>query len=1069
MFIIDLKKAGKKGQQWGASKRKYIARLLMPDGSYKYITPDDDEGSFEPNKDGKSFTFKLAPGKSLAAIVNRHVWGGPTGRLSKTGKPIVADGFFRHWDVVSEKDAETIRFHAKQQGRPDPFGPTKADGSPNVVKKTTINGWLCFAVPSVKQVGQTADGKKKWGGYLDIHWTSGVKDAGYEENKELLSHKVETEDEIAAAMPQHGFIKEGEKPMLVVMPAADKKLKAATVSPSSPTLTFLNTPKTTEETQSVLGIHITEEMDPLAVAKLLKQRFKIGETATGGKKIVANFPDYMIAKYRDEEDFYDHLRERPITTMISLGLIQPTPTSTKINTRLMEEWQYDLVRGSRAGFDALKYTKLYESMKEQDRIHGLDSTDAHSFVRKLKSEVFNDYKQAMEEVLQNIARKWHGNEYLGDPKKRFDKYARTVLSNYVQARSAKEAAEEQTTLHIVAGSHVEDAANQQRQGQALSPQEGAELERLAPKALAAIERVIGGHDFPETYREVLREVLWLTDPVAEIAKIHANQEAVDFNMAEAHLKGKEPKHERRDLKDYMRKLTGKDSVLSSRAVWTDPATGEQKDLSKLSQGGAHQVIDKWFTAAASLVGLKLSVPASHGRPEGIPVGEWDNKWNHIKVTADADAADYGPVGKLAHAVLGTKGKKKVVHERVLTNEGRAVKRYLELEMKLANAARRRLTVQPASLDHTLHVVITPDKVPTIKEGPGVPKEMVGTGGWKPKETDHTTTPKAVKLKGGVTHNIKHVVVVPPSDIHHGVTGVVTQMPKAQRSTVEAINFFNASANRQLADKLGINLGALSDSSKIHGRKTPFSAGSAGVYIQPNVNSLGTAKQSVIDQAQRYYGQYISNTKASTKKLLSEQTKATAISTTLQTFGQWEKHPTQGAIWTEPKAGTGLTALHDAALAAHKARSVVEAKIAKRRAYHKDLKQTGATKEATKAKLDAFKPTSKEMMAVQKTTEKYQEHINRVASLVPEIRELYDASFGAKAPNAGTLATARAKLAAMQRDAKSKAALLQFELDRRNALAGMKKALVGANDLIAVMSDYRFALTQLSVQMRYAAW
>ncbi len=1018
----DLFKAGKKGTSW--KKHKYIARILLPSGEYAYIHPYEDEGHFD-HVNGQ-WLFRLAPGKSLASIINRHFWGGYTGETNKAGIPKAPDGLFRTYVVVSNKALELqkrgllTREEEKEGVRRPPGNPY-----PNAIGKEKVGDYTIFTFPKVPAVGSTPEGKKRYGGYTHIDWNSAVVGKyAYQESKELLSHRVTEPEEIAAAQRFSDYVKEGGG-------SGDDKTLVGT---HSPTTRFKNVPRTTEETQAALGVHLSDKDDPLSVAKLLRDRLytrttkenkgRVGASvAPGVDAKIDKFPQDMIDRYGSEQGLLEALKERPATTLLSLGVIKVTRHSHALLKKIHEEWRRDIIRGSRSGWDAYKWTELYSKKKKLDERDGLDMTDENSRLRQLRSDVSNDLIQEGYEHLQKVILSF-------DPAnvKRLDNYVATSLRNHMNRLSAQWARDKTMTVDLVEDHNIEEAAHKNKQTVPFNPRDGAELARVTPAALHALDRVLNTEHFPDTLRRVLTARLYLNAHSAEAADIamHERREADKRTAAE-----QAGKPFRRSSRKMFREW---EEVAHSLKTVTDPKSGETLDLTTMPAKNRDRKLLQWFNDGVDKIRRELSVGIdpkllndTKGRRQAAKRLGLGTDPGVIEVDAAPDS--YTHAEKLFHATMGT--KKKIV--RLLTNEGQAVKRYFELEAKLAGAVRQHGTIKEAIADEAY-----PD-----------------TGG---REVDITKLPKKIKLPEHKTGPVRHVLLIPAKD---NITS-----GKPMHSMSPAIGFFTASKNQQLAAKLGL---------KLHHLQAGTGAGGA-VWTQPNVK-LGTHAQRALDTVEGHYAQLQRYSKAPGARLETAHKRTSALVKEISKLGRWVQNDrTHQSEWSEGSAG--LSALHSAAMELQSIHSNIQRKKAKRSAIRAEFASARATSgpvedhihltdDVLRNKLKAHEITEADKEAHGKALAAYEKVSNKIGALIPSVKNIYDVALGKNKVSPEELTFARAHVTATLNNHKAQQALLEFERDRRASLKTMTKSWMLSDELVSAIHEYDFELGRLDAALEAA--
>lgn len=984
-FVIDIAKAGKKGTQWAAHKRSYLFRITLPNGRYLYI-PDatrgeklSDYGHFE---DGK-FVFK--EGLSAAAALNQRLLGGPTGKANpETGKPEVKNGLLRRYEVVHKKIYKNIQLGVGRASEQEAgtaglknvyYNPYlhNADGSAkDILERTTIGDWLVFCYPNTPVLSRNAKG--------DPVRYAGI--AAIEPHQSLVGHGDFDMSRLPRKIQEHVVGKHDKVPQPDIKPGGEDlkltqteheemgRLTATPVVGDTHLKILAPKQRPLAEIEQLSGLKIDDDTDPIVLARALLERNLYGKKAKkpeAGQKRVGEFPSWVRDKFRSEQEMLDHLQNKPTTFLVTIGVMKPTPHTRKINKRLMEEWAPIIYRMCRNDAAAVKFTKLYDTWRAHDQSQGIDSTHPESKVRNYVLQVTSDLASEASELFLKLAYKYEWSTNAND---RFDKLTYVLLHNHVKTLSTRWANEHGSQVPIVHETDIEEAANQQRQAIPLSPDEQAELQRVTPIAREALARVFNSNTMPETYTRIISAHLFLDDLVFEQQKISERSAGRDAVALEHELAGKELPRFKRDIGTWRRNWTGKDSIAQRYRYWTDPRTGAQVDMHALDTSTQFRKLTTWYDEAISRVQRELSVPIA--RREATP-------GVHGRIAVPAQLDEYTPEEKLVYTALGQ--SKHIT--RVLTNEGRALKRYLEIESKLASSAARAVRATTAM------------------------------------EEDRTIGPRAIKLPGGKTQPLKHVVVIPPHE-------VPAQPHKPRYSGNEAVGFFSASKNQQLAQQLGLRL---------------HTQDSAGVYAQPNVR-LGSAVQRGIDLAQQHYARLQTYRKMSDEALAHEHEVLTATAKRLDALV------------------TPITKLHNTATAYAeqvKKHRVLAKKRAERRA---ELDPGILSREELAQQLKQYTPKESDKNRLASLKSRYDAALAAVQAVAPAIAERYA---GADRGDVSSIGEALSSLTNAKTTLAHKLALVAFDKQRRETL-NMKKALVDANTLVDAIYGYSFALGTLFAEL-----
>lgn len=1045
LFVIDMVKAGKKGVQWGASKRTYLFRIPLPPGSakpYKYVYPED-AADFGKMQDGR---FVFDPGKSLTKLINHIMLGGPSGQVNKhTGKPIMDDGLLRTYEVVHKKHYQNITKYSVTTDEahhgvtthygPNPFTTNKDGSKKDVLERTTIGDYYVFAYPKTPVLTRDKDGKPlRYAGF-----------AGIELHPELLKDQYVDTSKLRADIREHLVgpadtmpvppVPPGLSPDLAISPADHAEMGKLTATPlaGDTTITTLHQPeRTKEEIEALAGVKITDDTDPVALKTALLKRIVYGKkakTPEAGAVKVGEFPEWVRAKFNSDQEMIDHLQAMPATFFVTIGVMKPTPHTKKINAKLLDEWAPRLYRMCRHDADAAKFTANYDMWRAKDEANGIDSTHPESMVRQQMIKVTSDLASHARELFTKLS---YDYEATHDPRHRFDRFASVAVANHVKTLSKRWAEQGHTHVPIINETDIEDAANKQRQSAPLSPKDAYELQRVTPLARHALARIFDPNKMPETYARIIQARLFLDDLDFEQSQIAARGAERDAIAANTAMEGKELARFKRDVGDWRRKWTGKDSIASRYPVWKDPETGADVDLSQMNSDMQYNRLDKWFREAMDYVHDQLSVPLKRTdpagkvrKPEHDPQSRHhmpDAEWQTGRIFADKPLDQMDWAEKIVTvAGVGSRPKRALV----LTNEGRAVMRYLELESKLADTARRRWTEA------------------------GIPQEE-----------DKTLVPVARPVPGGKVGPLKHVVVIPPHELPANPSG-------AHYSSSPAITFFSASKNQLLAQRLGLQLHRIANpvggASHAMGAKpgqltTPTST---GVYALPNV-SLGTFAQRELSVAQGHYDKLMAYRKLSYDAIKKEHATLAAAAKTLDALP--------------------VTALHNAALAYQTEARRHREMAAQRAARRAELDTVALTKDEVKKKLKPFTPTEADKQKLVTRQAKYESVLAQVHAAAPAVADVYradvtsgpsweiehedgeetrriDRAVIGKTHQASAESIVHRTRAALRH----RTELLNFEIQRRKDLK-MDKSLIPSGALYKAFAMYDFALGRLFAEL-----
>jgi len=655
--IVDLVK-GKRGRPAGSTNKnhKWLARFILapgPDGKprYHYVYPE--EGDTRP----------------AAQVINEDLFGDP--------KSLKA-GAFVSYDTAKPSDRPPPRTDKKAfarwmaaMKRKYPYL-ARPSGTPITPELLNTNERTVH-VPRIP-------------GFISYEVAPGVD---YKPSKRVLDFHLKTAEDIEAAKKlvpgagiQYGNTEVQQHIITTDAPAEDQHGLHATHQEHADTLAALHE-------------LVNETLDPLATAE---------EMADKHRSKVEPFPEWMVEKYGGEDKLLEELRVRPVTTLVTLG--RYNPKNTTVQQKLAKEWGGIIYNTAKKVFDAYKVTGRFREKEDQDHAAGTTAN-----VSSYRKEVLADLQQRGLMELFERAPSYHANQ---KPEDRFDKLAyKTIfgaMAKYArdQARYETGTTEEYqpeggTYEHLVHEEDVEDEAYRTgRRGAGrqmeLSPQEQYELTAYTAPAQATLARVLSDPSFSTTYRRILEARLWLGDAAAERGKLeqrkdkrektgllpqqHPTAAQVEQDMAQE--RGLIEERER--IKErWHRQWTGAGGVIEQFKTWTDPRTGKVVDLSKFSQ--KHQIakMNEWFNEAVDEVKRKLSTPA----PYSVEHTAAGNVKHVVHLKPGQESLTVNLHGGRA-SIAAMEGRAPV-ETRILTPEGTLVRRWLELESKLAGQNRRQFT------------------------------------------------------------------------------------------------------------------------------------------------------------------------------------------------------------------------------------------------------------------------------------------------------------------------------------------------------------------------------------------
>jgi len=700
-LVIDLSKGRPKGST--NKDHKWIARYTNAKGEIVRVYPDKRHGVMTDKEQ-----LKLHPGVSINQVVSDVMIGGPTGETKRDGRPSVREGEFVRYEVAHESELRDPR--------------NRENYTRDAISREKVGQYHVFGYPKVHAIERDEKEKPvRFAGYTHIEYHPSVRAHGYRTPKKIETFKVEpheikTTEEQA---PQRGF-NAAELPLHG--DRGPQRIAGGSVSGRGP----VAPPHTKKEhdfsmesiarREQIENMRLDEQVDPLSFAAKLydKAALKAKEKATPGARSVLEFQDWQLAKYHDRQELMDKLQKQPVGALISLGYAKPTATSRKLNEALIAEWTPIIMGLSGDNFAAFKETDDYRAAAARDAERtkrGLQrnkgGTDSRKYVNAYKRTVVSDLFQAGAEKLLRIARQYEVDTE--NPRHRFDKLAYASVANEIRKQSRIKAEEAGLLVPVKHEGEIEQAMRENARGggsmEPLSPHEAAELKQVTPVARTALAEIMP--KLPDAYRRVVEARLWLDEPSdggvplldapqsrAETMTRKQRHEKLDEKIAEAEERGETVARDRRKPRSWEREWTGFGSIADKYQTWIDPETGTSFNIDEYSVGHQREVLQNYYRMGVAHIIRELSVPVTRTKPgkHDAPVShprafqpsaEWKQRENHVIVPlTNKEIARLSPEEQLTYTAVGGE-------PRVLTQQGKAVKRYLQIETKLATQNRRR--------------------------------------------------------------------------------------------------------------------------------------------------------------------------------------------------------------------------------------------------------------------------------------------------------------------------------------------------------------------------------------------
>lgn len=596
---IPLYKSRKKGST--NKHHMYLMRLVMPDGTYRYVRPDENQvESYDPKT---GFVFKN--GQTTKDVINTKLFGsyGVVRKKDKSG--IEVDHEFVVPGMLYDYEARrTTPKYVKQYGVP--------------VNEDTVGKIRFFKYRRIP-------------GFVSYDLAPGVD---YVMPKRGLDMQLDAK-EAAEARQAMQPAAEGAKPL------SDEDFENTVINrPENPATSDANplgefnihrVAKQSAKTEQVLREPLAHNVDPLVYSTGLADKVRVKAEA---------FPDYAVDKYESEQNLLDALQQRPATTLVTLGHYDPK--SAKTQAMLKDEW-YGVIRGlARNAFDAYKVGDYYNRLRIQDTAQGRTDNSPTSLVRQYRRECMSDLIQQGFLELYASADAYIPTRHSDD---RFDKYAYEEIKNALYAHSLENVRNSGGSFEpIVSDADAEAIVRKQGQGITqveLSPEEVADLHSTQREAKKVILTFMHSSKFPETLRKVFMSRLWLDDESKEQEKI---EHRASIGQA--------------DVKNFERPYTGPDSIAEKYGKLKDPKSGKVIDFRKLSPQAATYYLAKWYNEAQELLANHVSKPVPSideedaiGKRTLTGAGKAVKRWLTLKTALLSSNKRLPPVDRYQHPVV----------------------------------------------------------------------------------------------------------------------------------------------------------------------------------------------------------------------------------------------------------------------------------------------------------------------------------------------------------------------------------------------------------------------------------
>lgn len=571
-FWIDEKGQARYDAKPTGEKRphKYLALVVLADGTEKYLRPKDDE----LDENGQV----IGGQPKIREIINRELFG-------EYG--FKTDGTF--W----QKKGILVEYKTR----------TTARGKIEVDPIDRHDGYTHFEFrdSSVARAYGVGEGEPAEAGLP----------------KKITSYKVEATTHEAPPSKEKIELPEGvtsDKPPI-------EEMSIHTVPPRKP------------QTEVALGDKLTEKEDPVAIANAyLAETFRMRKPSqaktergqqkareeregqydhvTGHRKIKP-LPVWAIAKYDSPEDLQHALSRdgQPLTTLITLGMWDPENKSKRFREQLLKEWMPFLRRWAR------RFASVYASTDSYRKFDKLESSSGEKAQRDWLYDRERDLFNEGVTVLLSEADSFLANDEPRGGDSRFDLKAGNAIKNHLE-KKAKQAA-----VEIHGATHLEDLGEDDayHAPKMISPREQFELRHYEPQAVKILSDLTA--TLPHEVRAAFLSRLWIDDH-------HNSPDASEEHAWNERRAARMEKHGESNLhwgRPWIRsKASGTVAAMSDKLADVEVKLRGGKTEKLGSMRPQHQMyyLEKWFNEALEHVQNHLKTSSGKLTPDGAIVDHW---------------------------------------------------------------------------------------------------------------------------------------------------------------------------------------------------------------------------------------------------------------------------------------------------------------------------------------------------------------------------------------------------------------------------------------------------------------
>lgn len=619
---IDSKNVAHYGEKPKAkAPHKYLAIIILSDGTKEYIYARPDE------LDEAGQVIGGQP--VIREIINRELFG--VAEIDKTGHFKQTKGVLREYKTRTNRQGKTVideidrhkgyvSFEFRDSSVARAYGGSE-EGLPEKIKKYKIAERDPVQVPSKDKITRP---ERDEVGRLLTHDDPpiAIEDLGIHTVPPRLP------DTLVAIGEK---LKEDEDPVILATAYLDASMRAMRSSQAK-----------TEAGQARARDTRKHQFDSVA-----------------GSREVKPLPAWAVNKFDSPEHLQQELSRnedgRPLTTLITLGLWNPTNKHKRFREQLTAEWARFIRQWARRYATAYAATDTYGAMDEVSVKDGFVGKLAENSKRKYMYDRERDLYNEAVAVLLHEANTYQANDEPEGPYSRFDLKAQNAIKNHLK----------QVTKDKVLGAGataLEDLDENEAYyaPKTISPRDHFELKHYEPIAHKIIGDALVG--VKPHIRQAFLSRLWIDD----------------------HHQGPDDSHERKFNENRARQDEKRGE---SRLHWGRPWVRTSDDT------GIASMADKLSDVIVTLQGGKKS------------------RLGDLKPTHQSYYLQQWYNDALAHIETQLKqplrpGQKE--EDRGLTPDGAVVEKWLRLEQKLA-------TVNNKEIEYRTSIPISPQKMPVLDE------------------------------------------------------------------------------------------------------------------------------------------------------------------------------------------------------------------------------------------------------------------------------------------------------------------------------------------------------------------